>query len=103
MGAGLTVQLNGQSRSLAGLQSGASLLDVVVALGLKADRIAVELNGEIAARAAWAGRPVSEGDRLEIVHFVGGGVAGAIPGRNLWQGSKATALTPRARRLCIGR
>jgi sulfur carrier protein len=74
MGAGLTVQVNGQPRSFAELSPGAVLAAVVEALGLKADRIAVELNGEIAPRTSWAGRTVSEGDRLEIVHFVGGGV-----------------------------
>ena len=39
----------------------------------KADRVAVELNREIVARARWAETPVREGDQLEIVHFVGGG------------------------------
>jgi sulfur carrier protein len=73
MDAGLTVQLNGQSRSLEGLLPGVALVEVLEALGLKADRIAVELNGEITPRTAWRERPVSEGDRLEIVHFVGGG------------------------------
>jgi sulfur carrier protein len=34
----------------------------------------VELNGEIAPRTTWTARTVSEGDRLEIVHFVGGGL-----------------------------
>jgi sulfur carrier protein len=70
---GLTVQLNGQNRSFEGLQAGVALAAVVEALGLKADRIAVELNGEIAPRTAWGERTVSEGARLEIVHFVGGG------------------------------
>ncbi len=76
MGEGLTVQVNGQPRSFAELEAGAALGAVVEALGLKVDRIAVELNGEIAPRMSWAQRMVSEGDRLEIVHFVGGG-AGA--------------------------
>lgn len=74
MGAGLTVQVNGQPRSFAELSPGAVLAAVVEALGLKADRIAVELNGEIAPRTTWTARTVSEGDRLEIVHFVGGGL-----------------------------
>jgi thiamine biosynthesis protein ThiS len=42
-------------------------------LGIKADRIAVERNGEIARRSEWATTPVQNGDRLEIVQFVGGG------------------------------
>ena len=43
-------------------------------LGVKGDRVAVERNGEIVPRALWAGTMVGEGDRLEVVHFVGGGV-----------------------------
>jgi len=43
-------------------------------MDLKADRVAVEHNGEIAPRADWGGIPVSSGDRLEVVHFVGGGL-----------------------------
>lgn len=73
----LTVQLNGQSRTLATLTSPADLASVIAALNLKADRIAVEHNGEIVSRATWAQTSVVTGDRLEIVHFVGGGTTSA--------------------------
>ena len=72
-GMNLTVMLNGQERALDGLEEGADLVRVVIALGLKVDRVAVELNGEIVRRAAWATAGVSSGDKLEVVHFVGGG------------------------------
>lgn len=49
------------------------LLALIEQLGTKADRIAVELNREIVPRAEWGSTMVREGDRLEIVHFVGGG------------------------------
>jgi sulfur carrier protein len=78
MDAGLTVQVNGQNRSFAELRAGMPLAAFVEALGLKADRIAVELNGEIAPRTAWAERKVNEGDKLEVVHFVGGGVGSIV-------------------------
>lgn len=42
-------------------------------LGLKADRVAVEVNREIVPRASWAATELREGDQLEVVHFVGGG------------------------------
>ena len=42
-------------------------------LGMKQDRVAVELNRDIVPRSKWAETNLSEGDRLEIVHFVGGG------------------------------
>jgi len=42
-------------------------------LKLPADRVAVERNREIAARSTWAETIIGPGDRLEVVHFVGGG------------------------------
>ncbi len=73
----LTLQVNGQPRTLTGLTSPADLASVINALNLKADRIAVEHNGEIVSRAAWSQAHVATGDRLEIVHFVGGGTTSA--------------------------
>jgi len=69
----LRVMLNGVLQELAGLGTGASLRDVLAAAGMKEDRIAVELNGEIAPRSGWLGQTVNQDDRLEVVHFVGGG------------------------------
>jgi len=61
--------INGEERNLA-----ASTLDALIEeLGIKGDRIAVELNREIVPRASWSTTALSDGDRLEIVHFVGGG------------------------------
>jgi len=42
-------------------------------LGMKSDRVAVELNREIVPRDQWAHTRLADGDRIEIVHFVGGG------------------------------
>ena len=70
----LTIQLNGQQRTLDALESPSPLSLVINALELKADRIAVEHNGEIVTRATWPEAQISTGDRLEIVHFVGGGL-----------------------------
>jgi sulfur carrier protein len=72
----LTVMINGQRRDFAGLASPVQLSQVVAAMELKADRVAVEHNGEIAPRANWGEIAVSSGDRLEVVHFVGGGLGG---------------------------
>lgn len=65
--------INGQPRSFPALGSGATLTELLTALGLKQDRVAVEHNGSIVSRATWAATAVAEGDRFEIVHFVGGG------------------------------
>ena len=42
-------------------------------LGMKGDRVAVELNREIVPRAQWPVTNLQDGDQLEVVHFVGGG------------------------------
>jgi thiamine biosynthesis protein ThiS len=47
---------------------------LIESLNMKSDRVAVELNLEIAPRDGWSQINLKEGDRLEIVHFVGGGV-----------------------------
>jgi sulfur carrier protein len=70
----LSIILNGQPRNFAEMQQPA--LDQLIAeLDLKGDRIAVEHNGQIVPRTAWAQTSIHEGDKLEVVHFVGGGVA----------------------------
>ena len=65
--------MNGRERTIEALGSPATMAAVLGALDLRADRIAVELNGELAPRTGWAEQIVSSGDRVEIVHFVGGG------------------------------
>lgn len=66
----MKLRINGEERTFPDLAS----LDALLAqLGMKADRVAVELNREIVARAKWSETPLRDGDQLEIVHFVGGG------------------------------
>ena len=62
--------INGAEREMAGVSTLASLIEQ---LGIKSDRVAVELNRQIVARDRWTETPLAPGDRLEIVHFVGGG------------------------------
>jgi sulfur carrier protein len=69
----LTLVLNGQSRSFTALSPSSSLDELVAELGLQGDRVAVEHNGAIVPRASWAHTALGSGDRLEVVHFVGGG------------------------------
>jgi thiamine biosynthesis protein ThiS len=64
--------INGEERSFSDDLTLAALVDQ---LGLKADRVAVELNHNIVRRDAWAATTLRDGDRLEVVHFVGGGGA----------------------------
>ena len=71
----MKIQINGQTRDFSFPLSLAGLVEL---LGMKTDRVAVELNGDIVARDRWAATNLSEADRLEIVHFVGGGCTGNL-------------------------
>lgn len=62
--------INGEEQSMAGP---ITLEGLIEQLGMKPDRVAVELNREIVSRDQWSVTPLNESDRLEIVHFVGGG------------------------------
>jgi sulfur carrier protein len=73
-GMALTLILNGQPRDFETLHESSNLEQLVVELGLKGDRVAIEHNGAIAPRSSWDQTVLSGGDRLEVVHFVGGGV-----------------------------
>ena len=66
----MKVFVNGESRELSGTPS---LADLITQLDLPATRIAVELNREVVRRNDWSGTMLNEDDRVEIVHFVGGG------------------------------
>ncbi|MGH7457817.1 MAG: sulfur carrier protein ThiS [Longimicrobiaceae bacterium] len=66
----MNVNVNGDDREVpAGLDVGALL----ERLELLPELVVVEKNGEIVRRGDYAGTPVEEGDRFELVHFVGGG------------------------------
>ncbi len=71
----MQLHINGMARDLAQLGADATLMQALTALELKADRIAVEHNGVIVARTSWASTSLHDGDKLEIVQFVGGGCA----------------------------
>jgi thiamine biosynthesis protein ThiS len=53
--------------------TGARVTDLVKQLELAPERLAIELNLSILPRSKWAETELRSGDRLEIVHFVGGG------------------------------
>jgi thiamine biosynthesis protein ThiS len=58
------------------ISSAKTLGALVTQLGMKPDRVAIELNREIVPRDRWSQTALQDGDRLEIVHFVGGGLTG---------------------------
>lgn len=66
----IEISINGEPRNIA---SGSSVTDLVTSLELTAGRLAIELNLSIVPRAVWPETTLQAGDKLEIVHFVGGG------------------------------
>ncbi len=71
----MKLHINGEERTFADPAPPAefTLAALIEALNMKSDRVAVELNREIAPRDCWPQVILKDGDRLEIVHFVGGG------------------------------
>jgi thiamine biosynthesis protein ThiS len=65
----MTLTINGEDREF----NVTTLSELVSQLGMKPDRVAIELNRELIRRDRWSETPLSNGDKLEIVHFVGGG------------------------------
>ncbi|HWP59017.1 MAG TPA: sulfur carrier protein ThiS [Candidatus Acidoferrales bacterium] len=66
----MTVQINGEERHV---EPGVSIARLLEELGIRAARVVVELNRDVVAREAFATTTLKEGDKIEIVHFVGGG------------------------------
>jgi thiazole synthase len=69
MTASKTITLNGDPRRT----TASTIAELVRELDLAPEKVAVERNGEIVPRSTLADAPLADGDKLEIVHFVGGG------------------------------
>ena len=70
----MKLTINGRDREFRELETDPSLQHLIETLQLKADRVAVERNGDIVPRATWTDVRLEEGDKLEVVQFVGGGL-----------------------------
>lgn len=64
------IVVNGEPRTVA---SGLDVLRLLGELGLDPAHVAVELDRRIVPKPDWAGTPVHDGARIEVVQFVGGG------------------------------
>lgn len=64
------IAVNGEEREITGTIRLSELLD---SLSVPRRLIAVEVNGTVIKRTEWETTEIGEGDRLEVVHFVGGG------------------------------
>ena len=66
----MRITVNGENHELSDRARAAEL---ITALGLEGQRIALEVNGEIVPRSARDAHSLHDGDRIEIVHAIGGG------------------------------
>ncbi len=65
----MRIQVNGEPLEVAAT----TVLGLVEELGLDVRKVAVERNLEIVPKSLHAGTPIADGDRIEVVQFVGGG------------------------------
>jgi thiamine biosynthesis protein ThiS len=70
----MKLQINGEEREFTNAAVPFTLATLIETLGMKPDRVAVELNRDIVSRARWGETALNEGDKLEVVQFVGGGL-----------------------------
>lgn len=66
----MQIQVNGEPRES---RAGTTVADLLRDLDIKSDRVAVEVNLEIVDKGVFAQRSLQEGDRIEIISFIGGG------------------------------
>lgn len=64
------IQVNGEPREV---KENISLPELVASLGLKPEQVAIEINQSVVRRRDWESTRLQESDKVEIVHFVGGG------------------------------
>jgi thiamine biosynthesis protein ThiS len=75
----MKIYLNGEPREV---PENLNLSQLLEWLKLPSDRVAVERNREIASRSTWAETLIQPDDRLEVVHFVGGGAEAGVRSQN---------------------
>lgn len=66
----ITLSINGEAREV---PADATIASLIADLGLVGRRLAVEVNGDVVPRSAHATTRFTAGDRVEIVHAIGGG------------------------------
>lgn len=66
----MRIQVNGEPREIL---DGTTVADLVRELGLEGRPVAIEVNRRVVPKTEHGARRIAEGDRIEVVHFVGGG------------------------------
>lgn len=80
----MRIEVNGEPREVG---EGTKLSELVRDLTLAPERVAIELNKSVVRRMDWPATTIMDGDRIEIVHFVGGGREQGAKGKE--QGAKS--------------
>lgn len=76
----MNVTINGEERTFSGPEAESLTVKALLTqIGLDPTKVAVERNLEIVTRSAYAETRIGDGDRLEVVHFIGGGAPDASP------------------------
>jgi len=76
--------INGDDKEV---REGVTVAELISELDLKPERVAIELNRKILSRSEWPGAGLAAGDKVEIVHFVGGGMPTTIADSTLYAGN----------------
>jgi thiamine biosynthesis protein ThiS len=84
MNQGFRIQVNGEPREAV---RGATVADLLRELNIRPDRVAVEVNLDIVDRQEYERRNLCEGDRIEILSFIGGGGREAVSHQHSARGS----------------
>ncbi|MDR2151909.1 MAG: sulfur carrier protein ThiS [Helicobacteraceae bacterium] len=71
----MKIEINGQTREV---DENASIETIVAELGVEGKVAACALNARVVKRESWADSTLKEGDRLELLAFVGGGAFGVL-------------------------
>ena len=66
----MVIQLNGEQRDV---EAGITVAGLLQYLGIRLDQVAVEINLEIMEKSGFETRLLKEGDRVEVMSFIGGG------------------------------
>lgn len=66
----LQIQVNGETRKT---RAGTTVTELLHELDIRPDRVAVELNLQILDRQEFDRRALNDGDRVEVISFIGGG------------------------------
>ena len=69
----MLVVVNGDQKEV---KEDVTIAELITDLDLKPERVAIEVNRRILSRSQWPTMQLADGDKIEIVHFVGGGTSG---------------------------